>query len=197
MKHRRTIGLVLTTSFALAPLTGCESLPGSKKEQGAVIGGVGGAVAGAAVAKNNRWIGALIGGALGAGGGYLIGAQMSKNDPSHKDEAVSASQKAEANPAKASDVQNSVTADLNHDGFVTMDEVVAMKNAGLSDQQMIDRLRATNQVFELTSTQQQFLRDRGVDQTVINSMESMNRSTPPPAAQTQTPPSGEVISQPR
>src|SRR5436190_22089583 len=51
-------------------LGGCDSLPGNKQTQGAVIGGAGGAVAVAAIAKDKPLLGALIGGVLGAGGGY-------------------------------------------------------------------------------------------------------------------------------
>src|SRR5205823_11631480 len=127
MLHHRLIGTALIGSLALAPLTGCENLPGNKKEQGAVIGGVGGAAAGAVVGgERHRLLGALLGGALGAGGGYLIGAQMSKNDAQHRDEAVQASRRAEQTPARPQDVRNAATADLNNDGFVTLDEVVAM-----------------------------------------------------------------------
>ena len=50
-----------------------------------------------------------------------------------KDEAEAAAKKAETNPAKPDDVKNSDTADLNHDGFVTLDEVVALEKAGLKD----------------------------------------------------------------
>ena len=49
MLKRTLVSTVLMGSLALAPLTGCEDLPGDEKSQGAVIGGVGGAVAGAAL----------------------------------------------------------------------------------------------------------------------------------------------------
>src|SRR6478736_3527958 len=80
LKHKHVITLLIA-SLILWPLAGCDSLPGDKKTQGTVIGGVGGAVAGGALAKNNRLLGALIGGALGAGGGYLIGSSLDKSDP--------------------------------------------------------------------------------------------------------------------
>lgn len=176
MNQQRLIRGVLVSSLSLGllPFVGCENLPGNKSEQGAVIGGLGGAAAGAAVAKNNRVLGALIGGALGAGGGYLIGAQMDKTSPQHRDEAVKASKQAQANPATPADVARSQTADLNDDGYVTLDEVVAMHNAGLSDAEMIRRLQLTHQVFELTPQQEQTLRNNGVDQQVIDAMLSMN-----------------------
>ena len=52
----------------------------SKAAKGAVIGGAGGAVAGAVINKRNRAAGAVIGGVIGAGGGYVIGRSMDKKD---------------------------------------------------------------------------------------------------------------------
>jgi hypothetical protein len=71
-----------------------------------------------------------------------------------------------------------------------MDELVAMRQAGLSDQQILDRMRATGQVFELTPDQQAYLRNNGVDQYVIDQAPQINHQirdnmnqpvTPPPA----------------
>lgn len=172
--NRTAVCTALIGSMALAPLTGCQNLPGGKKEQGAVIGGAGGAVAGAVIAKKNRGIGALIGGLIGAGGGYIIGASQEKVDDDKKDDASQAADRAVKNPAGREDVFRSNTADLNNDGFVTMDEVVAMRTAGLSDGEMVARLRRTDQVFELSSQQQNYLRDRGVSQRVVDAMLDMN-----------------------
>ena len=79
-------------------------------------------------------------------------------------------------PARATiqDVYRTNTADLNGDGFVTLDEVVAMKRAGLSDDQMLQRLRDTGQVYELTPAQENYLRSQGVDDFVILQMETIN-----------------------
>src|SRR5687768_18287195 len=178
--NRKLVATALMGSLALGPVVGCESLPGNEKEQGAVIGGAGGAAAGAALYKKNRLIGALIGGALGAGGGYLIGAKVDKtrddgDRDKDRDAAIKASERAEKNPAKAEDVDRSRTADLNDDGFVTLDEVVAMRNANLSDREMVDRLERTDQVFELTEYQKDYLRTRGVSDEVIREMLNMNK----------------------
>ncbi len=178
---RRAVCTLLMGSLSLGsllPLSGCQETKENPRTSGAVIGGVGGAAIGAAVTKD-RALGALLGGALGAGGGYLIGTQVAKNNDQHKNEAIQASQQAQQNPATPASVQNSQTADLNNDGFVTMDEVVAMKQAGLSDDEMIRRLRATGQTFALTTDQEQYLRNHGVDTTVIQAMETMT----PPATQ--------------
>ena len=148
----------------LLMVSGCEQLPGTSKQQGAAIGGLGGAATGAVVAgEHHRVLGALLGGALGAGGGYLIGAhsdRISQHDRSGAEQAV---RNAQEHPATPQMVQTAATADLNNDGFVTMDEVVAMRQAGLGDAQMLERLRATGQVFELTPQQQDYLRANGVN----------------------------------
>ena len=177
MRKHTLISTALIGSLTLAPLVGCESLPGGSKEQGAVIGGLGGALAGAAVSKNERGLGALIGGVLGAGGGYLIGAQKDKMDEKKRDEAIEAHRRAERNPAKPDDVERTRTADLNDDGFVTLDEVVAMERANLSDREMVDRLQRTGQVFELTDEQERYLQDRGVSRDVVVELREMNQPT--------------------
>jgi len=164
----------LLATFLLS-VVGCKDLPGTKEQQGAVIGGLGGAAAGAAIGGKHPLLGAILGGAIGAGGGYVIGANSDKITGKDTQGAAQAHQNAQANPATAAQVRNSTTADLNNDGFVTLDEVVAMKQAGLSDREMISRMKATGQVFELSSEQQQYLRDRGVSQNVITQMDSINQ----------------------
>ncbi len=51
----------------------------SKAAQGAVIGGVGGAVAGAIISKK-KGLGAVVGAVVGAAGGYIIGKNKDKKD---------------------------------------------------------------------------------------------------------------------
>jgi hypothetical protein len=156
--------------------TGCENLPGDEKAQGATVGGVAGAAVGAAVGgEGNRLLGALLGGAIGAGGGYLIGANWDKITGKDSEGAQEAAREAQARPATVEDAQRATTADLDNDGFVTMDEVVAMERAGFSDQKMIDRLRATGQIFELTAEQKNYLRSRGVSENVISQLATINQ----------------------
>ncbi|MFZ1530169.1 MAG: YMGG-like glycine zipper-containing protein [Ferruginibacter sp.] len=50
----------------------------SKAAKGAIIGGVGGAVAGAVIGKNGK--GAVIGAVVGAAGGYILGRKQDKKD---------------------------------------------------------------------------------------------------------------------
>jgi len=168
--------LWISLAAILAVQTGCRQLPGTDAQQGAVIGGAGGAAAGAAIGgKDNRLLGAVVGGAVGAGGGYLIGANKDRIMGRDQTAAQQAVQDAQSSPATVQQARNAPTADLNGDGFVTLDEVVAMRSAGFSDQQMLDRMRATNQIFELTASQRQYLRDSGVSDTVVSQMTEINR----------------------
>jgi hypothetical protein len=170
----KLVAIAATGSLLLA--TGCRDLPGSNQQQGAAIGGLSGAAVGAAVAgSNNRLIGALLGGALGAGGGYLIGANTDKLSGHDRDSAKEASRKAQTSPVSVDQAKTATSADINNDGFVTMDEVVALKKAGLSDQQMLEKMRASGQVFELTSEQKSYLRQQGVSQNVLDELPKLNK----------------------
>jgi hypothetical protein len=57
---------------------------------------------------------------------------------------------------------------------VTLDEVVALEKAGLSDNEILERLRATNQVFELSEDQENYLKSNGVSANVVAQMELIN-----------------------
>lgn len=125
--------------------------------------------------ENHRLLGAVVGGLVGAGGGYLIGAHKDRILGRDTAGAEAAVRNAQAHPATPQQALNAPTADLNNDGFVTMDEVVAMRQAGFSDQQMLDKIRATGQVFELTPEAASYLRANGVDQYVIDQLPGVNR----------------------
>lgn len=161
-------------SVFAASLIGCSSLPGSDRQQGAVIGGASGAAVGAAVSKENRALGAIIGGALGAAGGYVVGANSDKILGRDSEAAEEAARTSQASPATPQEVLAADDADANNDGFVTLDELIAMEQAGLSDQEMIDRLRATGQIFDLSEEQKRYLLDRGVSAVVVETLPTIN-----------------------
>ncbi|HWN94561.1 MAG TPA: YMGG-like glycine zipper-containing protein [Methylomirabilota bacterium] len=159
-----------------ALFVGCENLPGTKGQQGAVIGGASGAAAGAVIGgEKHRGAGAIIGGVLGAAGGYVVGANSDKIIGKNKDDAEAAGQRAKTAPVTAQQARDARTADVNSDGYVTLDEVVAMREAGLSDSEMLNRLQSTGQVFELSSESQKYLRDHGVSDKVVRDMQDLNQ----------------------
>ncbi len=163
-----------------------------------MIGGASGAAAGAVVGgEKHRLLGALLGGAIGATGGYIIGAQTDKVQNTNQTAAEQANGTAQSRPATVQDVNNSTTADLNHDGFVTLDEVVALSAARLPDNEIIRRLEATGQVFELTDEQKSYLTSHGVSNNVVNQMPNLNQAARNQLLQTlQSQPSSSVIGSP-
>lgn len=168
---------VLAAGTAAVLLVGCENLPGTKGQQGAVVGGAAGAATGAVVGgEKHRGLGAVIGGVLGAAGGYVIGANSDKIMGKDTSEAEEAGRRAQTTPATAEQARTATTADINTDGFVTLDEVVALRSAGLSDEQMLRKLEATGQVFDLTNEGERYLRQNGVSENVIREMRSLNQA---------------------
>jgi hypothetical protein len=152
MKKHGAVSVIAGLALATAPLVACENLPGTREQQAAVAGGVIGGATGAATNDSHPMLGLLVGSAVGAGGGYLIGAKTDwfKRPEDARDDARRSVSVAADQPARPEDVERSSTADLNEDGFVTTDELVAMERAGLSDDEIIDRLRDSGQVFELS-----------------------------------------------
>lgn len=65
--------LVLLTAFFADSARAQERRGWSPQAKGAVIGGLGGAAAGAIIHKRNRPVGGVVGGVAGAGVGYAIG----------------------------------------------------------------------------------------------------------------------------
>ena len=177
MKKTRTLPMYATGALAITLAAGCANLPGTDTEQGTVIGGVAGAAAGAAIAgSGHRTLGALLGGIIGAGSGYMIGARRDRvdADPADQQAAQAAISRAQSDPATVADVSTSTTADLNSDGFVTADEVIALSDAGLHEDEIVTRLKATGQVFELTEAERNYLLANGVTRDVVDRMNTIN-----------------------
>ena len=96
--QRISLILLLTTAV------GCQQMPGTREQQATAGGAAAGAAAGAAIADNSL-LGALIGGAVGAGGAQLIGAKtdwFEGDRDEASEQARQAAREAENNPATAS-----------------------------------------------------------------------------------------------
>ena len=130
-------------SFILI-ITGCQSM-GEKTKGGALIGGIVGAGAGGVIGhqSGHGGEGAAIGAAVGAISGGLIGNQMDKSD-----------QEAQAtNPS--------------HLGIL---QIVDMASKDVPDDVIIDEIRRTESVYNLTSETITYLKDNGVGDKVIDEM---------------------------
>jgi len=113
----------------------------------------------------------------GPAGGFIVGAVGSAIEADAVDRAKRANDEAEQHPAQVSDVLAHATADLNGDGFITLDEITAMNRAGLSESLLLQRLRDSKAIFSATTLQQQYLRDRGVPESVIHLVAGPNPTT--------------------
>lgn len=131
---------------SLLLLSACESNAGT----GALVGGALGVGAGALVGGGG---GALIGGAAGAVGGAVIGAAMDDHDRKNLN-------------------RNSpnTLGKIDRGEQLSVQDVKNMSKSGLNDEVIINQIKATNSVFNLTSNQIIDLKKSGVSQSVINYM---------------------------
>lgn len=91
--------LMATTLFS-GSAQAQERKPVSPQAKGAIIGGLGGAAAGAIIHKRNRVVGGAVGAAAGAGTGYMIGRNVHNK---RKAQAAEASRVAAVNRANAAE----------------------------------------------------------------------------------------------
>ena len=124
----------------------------AKTGEGAVVGGLLGAVAGGIIGNQSHKAGqgALIGGAVGALGGALVGSQM------------------KSSPAAAS---SSTTAAAPAVAKVTMKQIIYWTEQGIPDDEIIARIKKSGTVFTLTPDDTAYLQKQGVSQRVIEAMQ--------------------------
>lgn len=137
---------LMTLAAATLFLGSCESKAGT----GALVGGGGGALVGGLAGGGT---GALIGGAVGAVGGAIIGATLDAHDRDVMQE---------RSPNTLSRIDNGQQ--------LTIGDVKNMSRNGLSDDTIINQLKATNSTYNLSNSQVRDLQDAGVSQRVIDYM---------------------------
>ena len=124
----------------------------------------------ASLPTDQTLFGKLADDACGLSGGCLVGASRAMLEGHRLELARKANERSEEHPALPADARDARTADLNGDGFVTLDEMIAMRRAGLDDREIIERLEATGDVFTLSPRQWQYLYDRGINRPVLDWM---------------------------
>jgi hypothetical protein len=145
--HWKLLGLV-----PLLLLAGCQSGAGT----GALAGAGAGALAGNLLSKGghgNKTAGTVVGGAIGAIGGAIIG------------DSVEASQK-----RKAAEANARATAIANAQRAPSVDDIIAESTGGVSEAIMINQIRTTHASYQLTPVEVQRLNASGVPQSVISEM---------------------------
>jgi outer membrane lipoprotein SlyB len=172
----KTKALKLTTLLALGTLvlTGCETYDGrpNRTASGALIGGAVGATTGAIIGNNSRHgnggAGALIGGAIGALAGGAIGNSMDQQE------------RARVQTQSPQTYQR-----LEQGQPLTVADVKALARANISDDIIISQIRSTRTIYRLGANEIIELRDAGVSARVIEFMISTGAGTSAPASQTQ------------
>ena len=168
MNRARLIRALLMDMILLG-LAGCQSLPpGGAQNQGAAAAGMSGSTSGFAAGQSAA--ATPSGGVLEPGGSLTFELGTNEITGGGPGEAA-APQPLSVLARKA---RTAPSADLNGDGFVTIDEVLAMKQAGLTDDEVLDRMRATNQLFAPTLAQQDYLRTHGISNYLIEQMLEIN-----------------------
>jgi hypothetical protein len=150
--------------YAVSAIAGCASP--HYADRGALFGGLTGAGVGALVgdAAGNAGAGAAIGTAIGALTGAAVGDSI---------DADLARSRAEIEARMGRQMQ----------GAVTAQDVVAMTQAGLSEDVIVTHIRASGIAQPLAVNDLIFLRNMGVRDSVINALQQ----TPPRAAQLAQP----------
>lgn len=136
----------LTLSIAGLFFAGCESKAGT----GAIVGGGLGAGTGAIIAGGH---GALIGGAVGIVGGAIVGHLL---DDAEKDNIK------KQNPSTMRRVDNNQQ--------LTVDDIIVLHNAGLTDEKIIELIKHSNSKFSLSTRSVQKLEKAGVSPRLIDFM---------------------------
>lgn len=144
------IGLLSVVAFSCA---GCNSP--YHRDQGALLGGLGGAAIGAAIGEHNDnpLAGAAIGAAVGTLGGAAIGSNMD-----------------------AQVAQNNAIIEqrMGHrlSGAVTIPQIISMSQAKLSDEVIVTHIRANGIAGRPTTDDLITLNRNGVSDRVINALQS-------------------------
>lgn len=143
MKKAFYLSVVLVFVFIIS---GCESNK-TRVAEGAGIGGTVGAIAGGIIGyqSGHPLQGAAIGGAIGAGTGAVVGAQIKK-------------------PVQGTQAQASTQ--------ITLQQIVDWTKQGVSSDDIIAKIKAANPKYSLTADDLGYLKNQGVSQRVIETMQA-------------------------
>lgn len=153
---------------------GSRSVHAQNKSRGAVIGGLGGAVAGALIGDHNgkSGAGAAIGGAIGAVGGAVLG--------NARDQEISQQRQRQyyAHQERAYVHQQQQQAFIQ--AAVSTSDIVSMSRSGLSDSVIINQIHSRGVQRQLQVNDIISLHQQGVSENVITAMQNAQIGSAPP-----------------
>jgi hypothetical protein len=104
-----------------------------------------------------------------------VAAQDESDDRAVPARATTARHQAASADLSRIDVVDATSADLDGDGVVSMDEILALGRSGLGDSEVLERLQRTGRTFDLSSSQEQYLSTRGISDDLIDHLRTLNR----------------------
>jgi len=166
----------LATLMALSPIAGCQSNAGNGALIGAGTGAGVGAIIGHQSGKTGQ--GALIGGAIGAISGGVIGNEMDRKEKERERDRQY--QEYQTNKSRAPSYGGEYRDESHRPAAgrskgVTKDDVIYWAGRGDRDDLIIDRIQQSGAVFQLSSRDENDLRDAGVSEDVIREMKATSR----------------------
>jgi uncharacterized protein YcfJ len=152
---KKILPLLIAGVFAMS-LTGCAQNK-TRVAEGAGLGALLGAAAGGIIGhqSGHGMEGALIGGAVGAGGGALAGSQMNKP---------------QAQTTATTGTTTTTTTTVPVTGPITMQQIIDWSREGVSNDDIVMRIRNSHSTYALTVDDINYLRAHGVAQRVIDEM---------------------------
>ena len=163
------------TFFCALVLSGCAAEPGRVPGPGALVAGVGGKLVKAhdAVARS------ILGDAARP---MLIGtppatAPAVEESPARAIPAAATSAHRQTASAEMANIDfaSATSVDLDGDGVISLEEILALGRSGLNDAEALERLERTGRTFDLSTSQEQYLRERGVSDEMIARLRTLNR----------------------
>ena len=163
MKKVLSLMVVMTYILTAGGVANIVYAQETKTGEGAIMGGLLGAVAGGIIGnqKHKAGQGALIGGAVGALGGAVVGSQMKSQTAAGTT----------ATPAVATSTSKATASTDNPVSKVTMKQVIYWTEQGIPSDEIISRIDKAGATFSLTADDIQYLEKQGVSQRVIEAMQ--------------------------
>lgn len=153
---KKIILVLMCLGIASLNLLGCQSNK-TRVGEGAAIGGLLGAAAGGVIGNQSgsAGAGAGIGAAIGAIAGAAIGSQINK--PGEGNQTAQGTQSTQAQAANPNQV--------------SLQQIVELTKQGVHEDVIIDRIHITNSKYTLAPADIDYLKQNGVSQKVIATMQ--------------------------
>jgi uncharacterized protein YcfJ len=166
---------------------GAEPVAAQNTQRGAVIGGLGGAIAGALIGDHNdkAGAGAAIGGVIGAVGGAVVG------NAKDKEVTYQRQQRAQAYQQRVYTQQQMQAAQIQ--SAVSIGDVLTMSKSGLSDSVMITQIQTRGIQQQLSVNDIIMLHQQGLSETVITAMQNARIGSAPSVTTVTTYPAPVVV----